>query len=128
MKQRKILIFMQADIFSTGLQIQLHEWGFTPVEIVKTYETALQSATHQVPSLLLMDVMLHTEKNLIYDELMKRLHQIPIIFMSKKPADISKVAAPKQGNYHHKSLSLPCTETDLKVTIEDILGINIPSA
>lgn len=128
MEQSKILILMQADIFSTGLQVQFYEWGFTTVEIVKTYEVALQNVRQQVPSLVLMDIFPNTEKNSDYDELLKILCQIPIIFLSKTPADRSGIVASTHENLQYTWLSHPCTETDLKESIQDIFAINLPAA
>jgi DNA-binding NtrC family response regulator len=129
MKQLKILIIMQADIFAMGLQVQFNNWGFKNTEIVKSYEAAFTSMSQKMPALVIIDQKLFDkENNSGSAELMTYLHQTPVIFMNKQSVTARKAVEQINENRYYWLLSNPCTETDLKLTIEDIFGISIRAA
>jgi DNA-binding NtrC family response regulator len=129
MQQQKILIVMQADIFAMGLQVQLNNWGFMAVEIVKTCEAAFRSMSQQKPALVIMDQKLFDkENNSGSHELISYLYQTPVIFMKKQLIPSGKAMEQTDENRYYWVLSNPCTETDLKLIIEDIFDISIPTS
>jgi DNA-binding NtrC family response regulator len=125
----KFLIVMEEAIFSLGLQVQLKDWGFTEVEIVRNYNDAFRSISYHLPSLTLIDENIISEKTTIQiHELIDKLDNHPIILIGKDPADKNVLHQQLQRDTNYLLLCKPCSEADLKTAIEHLLDIIIPAA
>ena len=117
MSKIKVLVVEDESIVSKDIQHSLKRLGYVVTGSSATGEKAIQLATEDRPSIVLMDIMLKGDMNGIEAaEIIRREHQIPVIFLTAyaDEATLSKAKVTEPYGYIIK----PFKEIDIHTSIE----------
>lgn len=79
----KVLIVEDEVVAATNLEILCNQWGYSVCPLVTSAEEAVESAEHEAPDIILMDINIHGDMDGIEAAAeIRRCSDIPVIFVS----------------------------------------------